>query len=310
MLDESRPRVRSYRRFLLLLLAVPAALMLATIPLARTPSFLWWTNDSLCLSLDYRYSLKHVDADVVIFGDSTSILDFDPKIMESDLHMSVVDVGDINAGLAVHGAYALESYLKNNKPPRLLVICMSPWNTTIRADNEPTYEAIMMLVRHHSWGQIFSFATTHPIVTARFQLLVLKRLISPGTWMQPKRFDLKTILQEHKGHFPSPSTEKLPADCVLSSDKLQQPEGVFTKALVEKYETASTQAFVYLSPIPACSGAEAFQHYSYEGIAVNKPELISPGLVVSDSAYAHFVSGEVEQATHDLDSVIQDQIKR
>ena len=62
----------------------------------------------------------------------------------------------------------------------------------------------------------------------------------------------------------------------------------------------STQVIVYPSPIPDCKGADAFQRYSYEGIAVNTPKLISPSLVVNDSVYRHFLSVEVDQAAHDL----------
>jgi hypothetical protein len=139
----------------------------------------------------------------------------------------------------------------------------------------------------------------------QFELLVLKRLISPGTWLQPKRYESAQIVQGHKGHFPSPVSNSLPDNCVLSSEKIGQPQGGFTKYLAKKYSTGSTQTLVYLSPIPDCKGADAFRHYSYEGISVNAPELISPSLVVNDSAYGHFLSVEVDQATHDLDAAIR-----
>src|SRR5258708_17281497 len=66
--------------YVLLMLIIPALFLASSIPIVRSQSFPLESGDPFLLNSDYAFSLKHVDCEVVIYGDSTALTGLDPTV--------------------------------------------------------------------------------------------------------------------------------------------------------------------------------------------------------------------------------------
>ena len=79
---ESAPRFR-FSRFLLFLFLLPGAFYLAMFPLVRVAGFGYesWGLSKWGPVLNFPFEARHMDADVVVFGDSSAFLGIDPRLV-------------------------------------------------------------------------------------------------------------------------------------------------------------------------------------------------------------------------------------
>src|ERR1700712_4615261 len=110
--------------------AVVACLFLYAFPFIaiRTGISPRWTTSYWGAVIDSSYHTAHEDADVVIFGDSTAATNFDPARMSRDLGMKVLVLPNVSTSLPVSGFAPLESYLRTNKQPELIIFYFSGWD--------------------------------------------------------------------------------------------------------------------------------------------------------------------------------------
>ena len=249
------PQLLAPVTYLLILLAPTIILMLVAIPWTRYASVA--PGKWMMPEMDYRYSLRDVDADVVIFGDSTGLVSLDPLVMQQDLHMNVVNVASLGSVFPVQLDDMLDHYLRYNKPPRLLVISLSPWGVRrepVTTDN--SYEGIVLLVRHASWRQILAFSRAHPMVMLYFEFQALHSLLNPLSSDDP---DLHGELTKHKGFAPiSPPHLQQPCQVLQEYVDPEVTDGLPAR-FFKKYSTRQTKVLVLMAPVPDCAGSEAFR---------------------------------------------------
>jgi hypothetical protein len=245
-------RPRSY----LAMLFVPAILLIIiTIPWTRYATVA--PGKWMMPEMDYRYTLKNVNADVVIYGDSTGLVSLDPVVMRQDLHTSVVNVSSLTSVFSVQLDDMLDHYLQYNKRPKLLVISLSPWE--LRVDHvNPTnsYEGIVMLIRHGSWPQIVQFTRQHPVVMLYFEFQALRSLLDPKQNQDPDLHELSA----HLGFAPmAPPSLTHPCRTLSNYQNPQVPDGL-PLHFYKKYSSAETKVLVLMAPVPDCTGSEGFRH--------------------------------------------------
>lgn len=251
----SRVSGRAHLSHYLLVLVLPSLVfMLVAIPwtrYARAAPGKW-----MMAAMDFRYSLQNVNADVVIFGDSTGLVALDPSLMQRELHLSVVNVSSLGSIFNVRLDEMLEHYLRYNKPPRLIIVSLSPWNLR-QEPVTPTdsFEGVVMLVRHGTWPQIFHFVAAHPIVTLHFEFQVLRSLFISFRNQDP---GLHQELVEHRGFAPiDPPALEHPCKLPDSYTDPAMPEGLAFH-FYKKYSTPQTKVLIYMAPVPDCEGSEQF----------------------------------------------------
>jgi hypothetical protein len=208
-------------------------------------------------AMDYRYSLRNVNADVVISGDSTGLVALDPAVMQPDLHLSVVNVSSLGSIFNVQLDDMLEHYLRNNKPPKLIIVSLSPWNLRQEPITpENSYEGIIMLVRHGTWPEIFHFAVANPLVTLHFEFQVLRSLLTSFRHQNPA---LHEELVEHRGFAPiTPPALQHPCTLVNAYTDPEIPDGLALH-FYKKFSSPDTRVLIYMAPVPDCQGSEQFR---------------------------------------------------
>jgi hypothetical protein len=243
--------------YLSLLLAPALILILITVPWTRYAAVA--PGKWMMPEMDYRYTLRNVNADVVIFGDSTGLVSLDPLVMRQDLHQSVVNVASLSSVFSVQLDDMLDHYLQYNKRPKLLVVSLSPWELRVDHVNpNNSYEGIVMLIRHGTWSQIRQFTLHHPVVMLSFEFQALRSLLNP---IPNQDADLQHgLLGKHLGFAPiEPPSLEHPCKTLSNYQDPQIPDGL-PEHFYQKYSSAGTKVLVLMAPVPDCTGSEEFRH--------------------------------------------------
>ncbi|GAA3762259.1 hypothetical protein [Terriglobus aquaticus] len=282
---------RQFARSILWVLAVPLAVYLLTFPLVMMPGsgFSRLGVSKFGPVLDYGYNVRHADADVVIFGDSSAFIGIDPRVVNATLGTKALVIPNTIGSLPVLGDIPLQRYLSHNRPPRLLVLYFAPWNLDY---NDPRrhdllFEGEEVLFRHGSLRDILRFAMRKPAEFLTFPLKVYSTL----GW-NTLSFTLHQGDREHNtdatlGHmdyaFDFPP---MPDTCHLVAHGMWKTGDASVRALMQKLSTPQTQVKVYLAPIPGCSDALYAVEHMGQPIGA-KPLILPPSWFAGDDANGH-----------------------
>lgn len=289
---------RQFARSLGWLLLIPATVYLFTFPLVMIPrlGFSHLGVSKFGPVLDYGFEARHVDADVVIFGDSSAFIGIDPRIVQGALGLKTVVIPNTAGSLPVIGVMPLERYLAHNRPPRLLVLYFSAWNLDY---NDPRrqdllFEGEEMLFRHGSWPEIASFARRKPLEVLTFPLEVYSTL----GWN-----NLKYALHHRNGEqeayallghmdytFPFPP---MPTPCKLMANGVGSSGDASVRALMSTYRDRGMRVAVYLAPIPGCTDTEVVLQHRFRSLDATPPVVLPPSWFVGDNSDAHIRPGQV-----------------
>ncbi|MGA2564133.1 MAG: hypothetical protein ABSF96_11280, partial [Steroidobacteraceae bacterium] len=97
--------------YVLAVVLMPLLFLLSSIPIVRSASFPALSGDPFLLNPDYAFSLKHVDCEVVIFGDSTAVTGVDPLTVHGVTNLKTCNIGQSRSALEILGTLALDTYL-------------------------------------------------------------------------------------------------------------------------------------------------------------------------------------------------------
>jgi hypothetical protein len=296
---ENHPNAHPYRRFFFWLFLVPALLYLLAIPLVRLPSYERWGPSKWGPMLDFAWKTQGVNADMVIFGDSSAFLGIDPRLVDRQLHIKSVVLPNTVGSLPINGDQALEYYLAHNSRPRIIVLYFTAWDLDYAASTDShLFEGEEMLLRHDTPPQIAVFARRHPVELLAFPL----RNYSTVT-----PFIIKTILHDGDreartaaalGH--ADDRENYPPvspDCNLPTRLLDTSKDASVQALAQKYRARGYNVVVYLAPVPACSNASQLAKQTFHGLAVAPPATLPPPSFKQDGFYAHVEPDSVPAAS-------------
>jgi hypothetical protein len=307
MMEQDSPAAGDYALFnplhllgyLCVLLAPTLVLLMVAIPWTRyvnTAPGKW-----MMPAMDFRYSLKNVNADVVISGDSTGLVALDPLIMQQELHLSVVNVASLGSIFNVQLDDMLDHYLRYNKPPALIVVSLSPWNLRRQpVTPENSFEGIVMLVRHGTWPEILHFAAKNPMVTLNFEFQVLRSLLVSFRHQDPA---LHEELVEHRGFAPI-NPPALQHPCKVQNTYMDPgvADGL-AQHFYTKYSSAHTRVLVYMAPVPDCDGSNAFLA-PHAHAAWLVPSMVVPAAQMCQDGM-HLEASAVESNSHIADMDIE-----
>jgi hypothetical protein len=101
--------------------------LLLVLVVASTPWFLKHDAYPGMLTTGYSLRLKHVDCEIVIYGDSSTLTGLDPDIIQEITGLKTCNLAEgISIESVVGSRFPLDTYLKNNKRPRFLLTMYTP----------------------------------------------------------------------------------------------------------------------------------------------------------------------------------------
>ena len=247
-----------------------------------------------------------MDADVVIFGDSTAFLGIDPRLVSQEIGVSSVVLPNTIGSLPVINDLALERYLEHNRTPRLLVFYFAAWNLDYNHNNQRRlyFEGEEMLLRNGTWSEIGDYALHHPTDALAFPLQ-LNSTLSPGVLKNAIHGDRARDVARTLGHRDySEPWAPMQKSCLIPETYLKQRTEASIQALIQKYQAKHIDVAVYLAPIPDCRNSRSITQRSFGSLASLPPVTLPAGGFADDGFYGHLRPAEVAVASHLLAQAI------
>lgn len=289
-----------FKLFFLWLFFIPVVLYVTAIPLVRVPSYERWGPSHWGPVLDFAFNTQGLNADMVIFGDSSAFLGIDPRVVDQQLHIKAVVLPNTVGSLPVDGDQALEYYLAHNTRPRLIVLYFAAWDLDYASSKDThLYEGEEIMLRHGSWSQILRFALQHPLELPAFPLRDYTSIGS--TWIQSLLHKTDRMQETAKALGHVDDREDYPAlakDCRIPSRYLDARNDTAVRTLAAKYRERGYKVAVYLAPMPDCSNARALPDKTYDNLALAPPAKLPPSDFKGDGLYAHVQPESVPAASH------------
>lgn len=305
---------RPLLRYLLALLLVPLALYLLPFAVMRLPGFERWGGSFWGPVLNYSFTTAGQNADVVIFGDSSAIHGILPTQMAATLGLKTLILPNTGGSLPVIGDLPLRSYLRANRPPKLIVLYFSPWDLDYAHNTSKfIFEGEEMLLQHGSMRELVAYAVHHPVETLAFPFQAYATC--------PKSNIMAALHHEHRGqivaaglgHVDSSATSaggrmvrpNLKGPCQIPAKLLDQGKTGTVEHLISQYTSAQTKTLVFLAPIPDCENKQEVLRRSYSNLAAQSPKVMPPSLYREDDFFIHLDPKAVPAATASLTDAVR-----
>jgi hypothetical protein len=264
-----------FRRYLAILLLLPAVVLLLTLPFAASQTFLRISRRPLWHATQYRYILPpQQNCEVVIAGDSSGMIGVDPQVLEARTGWKTCNLALPYVATAVAGTRVLDAYLAHNRPPRFIVFHLSGnhlRHPQIDEDNG-IVDAWLMADEHFPAGEAGQLFLTHPRDTLRFVAAVWKEFLATQPILRPDwsgatyRRDMQEQAEE-RGWMPQRGTTP-GVVCGWQASAIHI-ERSYLDGLAARYSRGATQLVVWANPARDCDQhiAEYRQNAAALGLA-------------------------------------------
>ena len=257
--------------------------------LIRAPRYNSWSASPYGHDLEYGITTTGVDADVVIYGDSTAVFGLDPVRMSRELGVKVFNVPNQLPSLLVLKDLGLRRYLAHNKPPRLIVFYLPPWHLdTEHLPSLITYDGDEMMLRHGTFAEIAGYYRHHvqELLTFPFGFYRVNTISGFLNLRLPD--PPPSDLARTQGHRDLPKLKPMGGQCTLPADYLSGhlPMGT-ARELVDRFNTKQTQAILYLAPVADCTNISEVERADYSQFPGTVPHVMAPSTFANDGYYAH-----------------------
>jgi hypothetical protein len=287
--------------FLATVLAVFAVLYLLPWGLIRLRSSENWIGSIYGPVMDYGFDTAGQNADVLLVGDSSLIMGVDPSLVSRELGLKVISLPNTIGSLRIVGEMVLQRYLKANRPPKLIVMYLNPWNLDYshQDDGLSFYEGEEMMLRHGTAAEVMAFFRRYPAATLEFPFRFY--MANPkNAWytyrrhLRPGATAYATGGHDNALYMFGPIT----GNCTLPASKVQAVPLDSAKEFLEKYNRGSTRATVYLAPVPDCSNASLLANRSFAEIQAPAPRILKANDFLADPFYGHIQPEGVSDSTN------------
>ncbi len=301
-----RPAFRpgQFARALVWMLVIPAMVYLFTFlfALSRGPGLRSLGLSKFGPILDYGYEARQINADVLIFGDSSAFLGIDPRVVSGVLHARTAVLPNTIGSLPMTGDLVLRHYLEHNRRPHTLVLYFSPWN--LDYDGAQRKEFLL-----EGEEEILRYGSPREIAHA-FAQYPTQFLVFPFQELEPLGLRHIRHMLRHEdstrgadtarafGHWdytlPYPALEQ---DCQLRTEYTKAVSHASVQKLKQQYTVPGMQVVVYIAPFPKCSNSSQVASMSYADVDAAPPAMLPAGWFASDSFTAHIRPEHVREAS-------------
>jgi hypothetical protein len=249
-------------RFYLLILAVSLLPLGVFLWVGSTAWFMRHNGYPQLRGIGYELTLRHADCEVVLYGDSSALSAYDPSVVERITGMTACNVSEGGTILSVVGPYPLDTYLRNNKRPRYLVMMFTPSlfrpSPPWMGGSEP--EGYTYLLQYVRGWRLYYCLLRRPEGTLRYAAWVGERVIDDfferhrGRNPDDDAKDSAVFRRVHGGlgTFPLPPEDH----CIRTAFHYPayamhgDPAGVAEAR--RKYEVGGTRVLINVAPVPVC----------------------------------------------------------
>lgn len=255
--------------------------------------------------IKFTSETEHIDAEIVFVGDSTSLFDIVPAVVERETGLKTYNLGIPIDAFAYGGDSLLSHYLQHNHPPKYIVLHINPWtqitdyDTTwlgSRDGDGTQWEGIWVTVRHGSWRDIAAIFAREPANMVKLPLGALrltgKALMDHfGTGFSGYE-QTRGALAAYAGFLPLKATAYNDS---CHSEKFEvQPDSVFIESFRKRYTTSETKALIFIAPIPECDKSLESLQQAYSALADLHPRTMPNSYFLAQAHRSHtVVSGAI-----------------
>jgi hypothetical protein len=303
--DSSTPATRHLRlqAYVLLMLLIPALFLASSIPIVRSKSFPVESGDPFLLNADYAFSLRHVDCEIVIYGDSTAVTGLDPTLVSRSTGMKTCNIAQAQSIVLILGMLALDTYLQNNAPPKYIVMQFAPETLARGKSGFFWAEGLTLLLRKKSLLEAMPTFVRHPVQAYNFSIWAIKAKIDYLIKPPPDFGSMEAIFHSRGGLLILPK----PAETHCVNDiAYAPPTAEWVRMLKEKYASGESRVLVNVAPLPSCSPIAAPLAAGIRNITDNSLSLYPVGLFCDLDRHLTFQGAEraslelVEQLLGDI----------
>ncbi len=279
---QNRPSRRSYMYYSLVLALVPVLSVTASFLLARSSWYVRHQRNSYLAISDYPFTLKGENCDVVIYGDSSALTGVSPPVIEAATSLKTCNIAQPNTSLAMVGTFALDSYLKNNAPPRFLIFQFTAPDFAPRDPKGSLYEeGALQLLRHKLDLETLGLFARHPMQALEFSEFILRTSLTEADWPATTSDRAWAQIRSTHGLLTAPGS---PLKTCVADLEVRSPDPGWIRESRAKYSQGGTRVLVYAAPYPECD--KSFDYYSQK---------LAP---LSDNHLAKFSIGMFNEQNH------------
>jgi hypothetical protein len=286
-------------RYLLAFLFIGVVIYLLPLLAERIPALQPYSASEWGFTLDHGYDLHHTNADIVIFGDSSALYGVDTPRLSTQLGMKAINLPQSIGSLVVSGDLSLRKYLAVNRPPRMIVFYLAPWNRDFgSASDEYSYEGTEQVLRHATNAELLHLLRNKPDQLILFPLrfyLVHSALTSLWVVDGPH-------LPVHDGFVSLPASVMGPMHgrCTIAPQLLRVTSDRSLQQMLSTFSRAGTQLVTVLAPVPRCDGVDQLSARFGAALTVLPPQYFS-----NDGLLVHTLAGYTDQTTDRVATILQ-----
>jgi hypothetical protein len=237
--------------------------------------------------VDEKLNTRQTNADIVFVGDSSLLMGLQPKVIKEWTGFSSYNLGVPGEAFCMSGEILLNVYLAHNRPPKALVLYLSPQThcsaLATGGDHPGAYDNIITLALSHETGRLAALLLEHPSYVPAFALnsweLVLTNFDLSG-----KRYSATVAaLRSGDGYLPNPVDAPL-TGCSKSDPGI--PVDIkFVHQFEHDYADYAGRLAIYLSPVPDCDPSYSRYKQEAAGVADNTLERLPHELFSGDAVH-------------------------
>jgi hypothetical protein len=260
----------------------PFVYMAACIGLMRSDAFLKHTQNAYVANMGWGLKLRNADCQVLIYGDSSAMVDLDPATLQARTGLSACNIADFAGMLRLDGTMVLDEYLRHNRRPQYLVISLAPEDLAPAWRHDGNYESVLLRIRYKLDLDFLKKTLAHGedilsaiSISGKYALEWLgRRPLPPEVWNARDRLH---------GRFPD---LEAPLTACEQVSRLNPPSRAWTDALRQRYSAGGTRVIIDVTPVPACD----------PDLPINTGELAPAAGIVDNQLHTYPVGDYMQHA--------------
>jgi hypothetical protein len=298
----------------LVIAAVTAALQLvAVFAVASTHYFVSHSSDAYDVFADVKITIRGIDADVLLVGDSAVGSGVDPAVIKRDTGLSAYNLGVTITAFAHDPDFLIDHYLAENKQPRIIAFYLSP-TTHIGDPQVQAYETGGMMLRHGGPERIASYFLLSPGRLLEYAHQVLTIALS-SDWSDVKYRRIVRSLTENAGFIPIEDTAEEAATYGHIKDyaifcaqetRHRPPDEAAIAHFRQKYTRPGTTVMILVAPLADCDRSADYYAAEFDGLADTVMPPLPHELFIPDFWRVHLKKQGAELNSHIVGEVLLD----
>jgi hypothetical protein len=264
-------RLRLYL-YLLPLIGSPFLLLTAALFVLPSQWFALHSQNTYLVNLAYGAKLKGADCQVLVYGDSSALVGVDPSVIRERTGLKTCNIAEFQAMTTLNGTMLVDSYLKQNLPPRFLVFLYAPEDLDPQSQHQNgPFEAIVYRMRQpHRLTTLLFLARDHPNELATWVEEGLRFTLAK-LFTKPALPAIQHLRDRTDGQFPMNSPARI--DCE-DFQRNAPPDKAWIAALRSKYGRGGTTVLVDATPLAPCDRSLSFFQQQLPGVIDNRMETL------------------------------------